>query len=584
MPSLHNQDLSDEEYIIMKAKEVQNTDPFAAKAWMLTAQTLYPTNFTIQFEAYVMEKTAGQLQEAADCFSALINYPQIPNQLWPEIEAITSSLKDSNESFLSRMFERLPHEVQHKLLLSSAEHSEDTMEHCRLQLILLKRFPKAVTTHGGPLVETLLSAEKHSSENCYARLLVVETLPLLELPQSPRLLIKLLIRAIDFYNNYVTDGNENDITDPWRRLFDILELTGRQLGWDTYLLNFSNSLNKEAYFQKLLLLRNNEDCRQLIYCGSIHLLRALHEHNAKRGNQLLLEAFSDVEKTVSKRHKGDVEVTGGASSLFLVAANCWELLHTSEIIKREFTKLAIQLTSKPWMGTFLEEISLYKGKFEDALPPPNDISLASRLMRASISFFKAQYSVCLEQTLNVFSQLPLNEGQLETNLTVGGTHRHIHFLPLTKSAVVHYCTKLMLYSLKSVGNITDLAAGNMIVLLQLDWPQEQSLFLSLLEAISQHGVFRYSLFQSYIINIDILEELMYLWSEQGGNIVLDILPNTQQHLGQRRIGTRGADKGVKEDIKVAMRAQVARCNEPIMNLVTQFITNERAHLLKSFNV
>lgn len=584
MPSLHNQDLSDEEYIIMKAKEVQNSDPFAAKAWMLTAQTLYPTNFTVQFEAYLMEKAAGQLQEAADCFSALINYPQIPNQLWPEIEAITSSLKDSNGGFLSQMFERLPDDVQHKLLLSSAEHSEDTMEHCRLQLILLKRFPKAVATHGGPLVETLLSAERHSSENCYARLLVVETLPLLELPQSPRLLIKLLVRAIDFYNTYVTDGNESDIADPWRRLFDVLELTGRQLGWDPYLINFSNSLNKEAYFQKLLPLRNFEDCRQLIYCGSIHLLRTLHEHNAKRGNQLLLEAFSDVDKTVSKRHKGDVEITGGASSLFLVAANCWELLHTSEIIKREFTKLAIQLTSKPWMGTFLEEISLYKGKFEDALPPPNDISLAARLMRASISFFKTQYSVCLEQTLNVFSQLPLIEGQLETNLTVGGTHRHIHFLPLTKSAVVHYCTKLILYSLKSVGNITDLAAGNMIVLLQLDWPQEQSLFLSLLEAIGQHGVFRYSLFQSYIINIDILEELMYLWSEQGGGIVLDILPNTQQHLGQRRIGTRGADKGVKEDIKLAMRAQVARCNEPIMNLVTQFITNERAHLLKSFNV
>lgn len=567
----------------MKAKEAQTGDPYTAKAWMLTAKTLYPTNFTVQFEAYLMEKAAGHVQEAADCLSVLINSPQIPNQLWPEIEAITTSLKDSNSSFLSEMFERIPADVQHKMLLSSAEHSDDTMEHCRLLLLLLKRFPKAVATHGGPLVETLLSAEKHSSENCYARLLVVETLSLLELPQSPRLLIRLLIRAIDFYNTYLSEQNENDISDPWQRLFGVLELTGRQLGWDSYLITYSNSLNKDAYFQKLLLLRNTEDCRQLIYCGTIHLLRALHEHNAKRGNQILLEAFTDPDKPVSKRHKGDIEVTGAAANVFLVAANCWELLHSNEILTREFTKLAILLHSKPWIGTFLEEISLYKGKFEDATPPSSESTLAARLMRASISFFRAQYSLCLERALTAFSQLPMVEGQLETSLIVGGSHRHVHFLPLTKSAVVHYCTKLILHSMKAVGNITDLAAGNMIVLLQLDWPQEQTLFVRLLDAIRQHGVFRYSLFQSYIINIDILEELMYLWSEQGGSIVLDILPNTQQHLGQRRIGTRGADKGVKEDIKHAMRTQVARCNEPIINLVTQFITQERAHLFKSFS-
>lgn len=39
-------------------------------------------------------------------------------------------------------------EVQHELLLVTAEHSEETMEHCRLMLLLLGKFPKAISQHG----------------------------------------------------------------------------------------------------------------------------------------------------------------------------------------------------------------------------------------------------------------------------------------------------------------------------------------------------------------------------------------------------------------------------------------------------
>lgn len=39
---------TDEEYVIQKAKEALKIDPFAAKAWMLTAKSLYPNNFWVQ--------------------------------------------------------------------------------------------------------------------------------------------------------------------------------------------------------------------------------------------------------------------------------------------------------------------------------------------------------------------------------------------------------------------------------------------------------------------------------------------------------------------------------------------------------
>lgn len=39
---------TDEEYVIQRAKECFKTDPYSAKAWMLTAKSLYPNNFPVQ--------------------------------------------------------------------------------------------------------------------------------------------------------------------------------------------------------------------------------------------------------------------------------------------------------------------------------------------------------------------------------------------------------------------------------------------------------------------------------------------------------------------------------------------------------
>ena len=40
--------LSDEDYLVLRAKDALKIDPFAAKAWMITAKTLFPNNFAVQ--------------------------------------------------------------------------------------------------------------------------------------------------------------------------------------------------------------------------------------------------------------------------------------------------------------------------------------------------------------------------------------------------------------------------------------------------------------------------------------------------------------------------------------------------------
>jgi integrator complex subunit 10 len=49
--------------------------------------------------------------------------------------------------------------------------------------------------------------------------------------------------------------------------------------------------------------------------------------------------------------------------------------------------------------------------------------------------------------------------------------------------------------------------------------------IHLMERIRQQGSFSYSLFQNYVVNVDVLEEFMYLSTEQGGGITLDIMPS-----------------------------------------------------------
>lgn len=75
-------------------------------------------------------------------------------EFWAEIDSVTTALRsesectDSEKQFLCEMFKHISSDVQHKLLLLTAEHCEDTMEHCKLLLLLLQKFPGSINSHG----------------------------------------------------------------------------------------------------------------------------------------------------------------------------------------------------------------------------------------------------------------------------------------------------------------------------------------------------------------------------------------------------------------------------------------------------
>lgn len=395
-----NNQLSKEDYLIMRAKEALPLDIYAAKSWLITARSLFPHSAKVQFEAYRIEKLSKNVKEAAKCFSEIFqNFPD-DRDIWKEIETVTACLRleqcDAEAEFLCQMFQHIPQELQHRLLIMTADHSEDTMEHCKLLLLLLRKFPQTIATHGPRLVETLLTAEKHShpgrAVNGFRKLLACDALPLLgtaPVELNARLSLRLLNKAVEFYLAYIQQPQDNQIQHPWDRLFQVVELIGKKLGWELSSL-FSMTWNRDAYCEKLhqyAVAHSASLCeelvvRQLLMCTVAVLLRILNEHNALISNDettyCLIEAFgecvhSPTEPKLKKRKRednGGIIITSDSDysgNGLALTVKLWDLLHSSDYLQREIGKLNQQLRLDSWLNSFLTDLAMYKGLHHEVL-------------------------------------------------------------------------------------------------------------------------------------------------------------------------------------------------------------------------
>uniref|UniRef100_A0A8C3W6R0 Integrator complex subunit 10 n=1 Tax=Catagonus wagneri TaxID=51154 RepID=A0A8C3W6R0_9CETA len=265
------------EFLVQRARELVQQDLWAAKAWLITARSLYPTDFNIQYEMYTIERNAERTATAGRLlYDMFVNFPDQP-VVWREISIITSALRndsqDKQTQFLRSLFETLPGRVQCEMLLKVTEQCFNTLERSEMLLLLLRRFPETVVQHGVGLGEALLEAEtieeQESPVNCFRKLFVCDVLPLIinnhDVRLPANLLYKYLNKAAEFYINYVTRSTQienqhqgaqetsdlmspskrssqkyvieglteksSQIVDPWERLFKILNVVGARCEW-----------------------------------------------------------------------------------------------------------------------------------------------------------------------------------------------------------------------------------------------------------------------------------------------------------------------------------------------------------------
>ncbi|XP_062840980.1 integrator complex subunit 10 isoform X1 [Trichomycterus rosablanca] len=316
------------DFLVKRARELVSSDPWAAKAWLITARTLYPTDFNIQYEMYMIERNAERTASAGRLlYDIFVSFPDQP-VVWREIGVITAALRndsqDKHAQFLKGVFETLPGPVQCQMLLKATEQCFNTLEKAEMHLLLLKRFPESVIQHGVSLGESLLEAENvqdlDSPVNCYRKLFVCDVLPLIinnmEMRLPASLLHKYMLKAAEFYIGYVTRGPGADaqlqgsqdggalkspgkgrgqrgvidglseksslVSEPWERLLEIVGVVGLRCEWqgEKGTRTYSDLLQRMKELCRYLPGLEGETlsrcCAQIVTCSTLVLFRSAH--------------------------------------------------------------------------------------------------------------------------------------------------------------------------------------------------------------------------------------------------------------------------------------------------------------------
>ncbi|KPP58389.1 integrator complex subunit 10-like [Scleropages formosus] len=673
------------EFLVKKARELVSEDPWAAKAWLITARTLYPSDFNIQYEMYTIERNAERTASAGRLlYDMFVNFPDQP-VVWREISVITAALRsdcqDKHAQFLRGLFETLPGRVQCEMLLKATEQCFNTVEKAEMLLLLLRRFPESVVQHGAESIEDL-----DTPVNCFRKLFVCDVLPLIintsDMRLPPSLMYKYMHKAAEFYIAYVTRGPSADgqlpgsqeavglkspsahrgsqryvidglteksslVSDPWERLLDILAVVGALCEWqgDKASRSYPEILQRMKKLCRYLPSLEGETlsrCRsQVVTCAALVLFRSAYLYvstvqpslfqahcSPGTGPWILVEDLSsvysevDLEKSAKHAHKkckladsrektvssddeeglgkgrnrhivlSKADVPGWAETLdsFRTARESWDLLHSHEALESEFSKICSSWKTDTWLWLriFLTDMIIYQGP----MVPQGSLEHQRALIQlASCHYALGEYRLACEKLLEVVCTLTPQahdpsrtpEELTRSTRTKFRKGSDLRLLPCTTKAVLPFCLQLMLACFKLrafMDNRDDLALGHVIVLLQHDWPLGEALFLKAIDKICQQGSFQYENFFNYVTNIDMLEEFAYLRTTEGGRVQLELLPN-QGMLIKHHTVTRGITKGVKEDFRLAMERQVARCGENLLSVLHRFCINERVILVQS---
>ncbi|ROL41153.1 Integrator complex subunit 10 [Anabarilius grahami] len=708
------------EFLVKRARELVPQDPYAAKAWLITARTLYPTDFNIQYEMYSIERNAERTASAGRLlYDIFVNFPEQP-VVWREIAVITAALRndsqDKHAQFLKGVFETLPGPVQCKMLLKATEQCFNTLEKAEMLLLLLKRFPESVVQHGVSLGESLLEAETvedlDTPVNCFRKLFVCDVLPLIlnnpEMCLPVSLLYKYMHKAAEFYICYVTrepsaDGQmqgsqevgglkspgrgrgqryvinglsekSSVVTEPWERLLEMVGVVGSLCDWqgEKGSRSYSELLQRITELCRYMSAADGEGfarcCGQIVTCCTLVLFHsAFHYVSAVQPSLfqempradvvaghaslsscpwVLLEdlssVYTDVEVERKHAHKkrkladGREKTMGqyrkALSSLALMSSlqlqqnqnqnslSTSSTLETHRAIIQQASchyalgeyRMACEKLLEVVAGLTPQNQEAVKSSEEQRKPrcktrKGNDLRLVPCTSKSILPF-------CLQLMLACFKLRAFTDNR--DDLALGHVivllqhdwpqGNDLRLVPCTSKSILPFCLQLMLACFKLrafTDNRDDLALGHVIVLLQLDWPQGENLFLKAVDKICQQGSFQYENFFNYVTNIDMLEEFAYLRTTEGGRVQLELLPNQgmliknpspalgvelntlllpgAQKADRHHTVTRGITKGVKEDFRLAMERQVSRCGENLLTVLHRFCINEKIILIQS---
>lgn len=454
-------------------------------------------------------------------------------------------------------------------------------------------------------------------------MLVQEAIPLVynRPPELPSKLVhQIMAVCFEYYLNQMlteTEDKARTIADCWRKIFEILEFCGQILKWESF-VPYKKGWSKDIYWQKIIQIvqsappRPSEN-KQILFCATIVFVLSLQEYiNYSRlkgkNNEIeviLVEGLKDLKIDVKRRQMEAVleipqvvvngPVNPDAPNCLVTSYNCWQLLHSNEILKADFTQLIICIPGLSlWIQKFLIDLSVYVGQHEEthsllqSQNARNMSQLEKNVRLFGLALVQGSINVHLFELMNsILQNLPTTNGYYLQNVSLYPAPRVLMLMPLTKRAILHYIVQTLITFLKaklSDPDCSNSVMGNLLVLCQLNWPDESTIVEIIFEIIKSRRQFSYPTWTNYVVNVEIVEEFMYMW-QNCPDVKLELaLPSSSSTLaaaGSRRIGTRGVDKGVKEDFKQAIRQQISRSNEDLDELLVQFLQQQHLNLLQN---
>uniref|UniRef100_A0A8D1VY32 Integrator complex subunit 10 n=1 Tax=Sus scrofa TaxID=9823 RepID=A0A8D1VY32_PIG len=416
------------EFLVQRARELVQQDLWAAKAWLITARSLYPTDFNIQYEMYTIERNAERTATAGRLlYDMFVNFPDQP-VVWREISLITSALRNDSQ------------DKQTQFLRSKNE-----------------------VGLGEALLEAETIEEQESPVNCFRKLFVCDVLPLIinnhDVRLPANLLYKYLNKAAEFYINYVTRSTQienqhqgaqetsdlmspskrssqkyiieglteksSQIVDPWERLFKILNVVGARCEWQMdkgrrsysdilhrmkdlcrYMNNFDSEAhakykNQVVYSTMLVFFKNAfqyvnsiqpslfqgpnapsqvplvllEDVANVY--GDVEVDRNKHIHKKRKlaeGREKTMSSDDEDCSTKGRNRHIVVNKAELANSIevlesFKLARESWELLCSLEFLDKEFTRICLAWKTDTWLWLriFLNDVIIYQGQYKKAI-------------------------------------------------------------------------------------------------------------------------------------------------------------------------------------------------------------------------
>ena len=389
-------------------------------------------------------------------------------------------------------------------------------------------------------------------------------------------------------------GKQLLVDDSRAKIIELFEWCGKLLKWEPF--QYNPTWTKDFYWQKLKQIETSTcDSRQVFYLSCFlffissqdYLTNTRVKIDGSEVQYFLVDGLSDLDETTALMNiLHEPPFPPDAATSFLTAFKAQDLLQRNVIFFKDFNQLLYELNITRKINRIVVDFAIYLRINADSyslINASNQFSNLEKAVRMLSLVMNAPNTTreVFEYIRLIMSDLPAVQGSFLKNLA---SDKSLLFLPLTRNAVVQYCTRIVVSILKrkifkDPTKVDDYLLGSLLVLLQLEFYDNIPLVEHIFDIIRVKGL-DFPLFHSFIINIDMIEEFMSLWRAQG--VILRLSSSASTPTSQRRIGTRGADKNVKEDFKQVIKTQVLRSNEDVVGLITQFIEQEHLNLLISF--